>query len=34
MWMKKIGMDSLVIRDLDGKILNVIEEENPLSKFQ
>jgi hypothetical protein len=30
---KKTGMDSLVIRDLNGNILNVIEEENPFFEF-
>jgi hypothetical protein len=34
MLFKKPGMNSLVIRDLDGKLLSVIdEEENPLLKF-
>ncbi len=34
MMFKKPGLGSLVIRDLDGHILNVIEEEeNPLLKM-
>jgi hypothetical protein len=34
MWLyKKPGADSLVIRDMDGRVLNVIEEQNPLSDF-
>jgi hypothetical protein len=34
MYFKKLGANSLVIRDLDGRVLNVIEEEeNPLIKM-
>ncbi len=29
----KVGRDSLVIRDMDGRVLNVIEEESPFQGF-
>jgi len=34
MLLKKPGLDSLVIKDLDGRVLSVIdEEENPLIRI-